>query len=689
MKIMKSIALTVGSLFVLPVWAQGKDLRPEQIGMAMMRLQTSPFTQEKSNFLREENLWANLRQGFRMNEVNLGLVRSHENKFASNSAYFNRTITRSQPYMYHIANEVKKRGMPAEIALLPFIESAFVTKAKSHVGASGLWQFMPATGRHYGLEQTPLYDGRHDVYAATDAALNYLQYLYGLFGDWSLALAAYNWGEGNVTRAINRAVAAGLEPTYENLKMPNETRNYVPKLLAVRNLVNNPSAFGLTLPEIKSEPYFKAVTVNTPLDIMAAAHLANISESEFLALNPAFKTPVFIPKGNRQMLLPVHAVKTFERNYKDSDKNTLLSWDVFTPDSRMSLSDIAAQTGNSVSELQRLNGISGSFVNAGRSILVNKGKASNIGSFIDFTKADFDPIPDTFMEQAPVLSQNNLIAATKPVTQPVFVQTSITTPKEASASNDVVTQIATAPVQPSPETKLIVETTTVQTAAITVEQPQTDFVAQTVAASIAQPETNIAQTSTEPIAAPEENDALLQLAITSQERIRAAEAVRESLAQSDAAEEKLRLANEKRLASEAKKKQQLAATEKAKAEALAKAKPSTHKVGNGETLYSIAKQYNLNVADLVAGNHLKGNSIQKGQVLKVSFDKKDKTQPIKAVEKKSDKHKNTIPVSYTVRKGDTLQTIAERYNLKVADIKKLNKGSNNIKAGQTLKLGAS
>ena len=357
----------------------------------------------------------------------------------------------------------------------------------------------------------------------------------------------------------------------------------------------------------------------------------------------------------------------------------------------MSLSDIAIQTGNSVSELQRLNGISGSFVNAGRSILVNKGKASNIGSFIDFTKADFDPIPDTFVEQAPILNQNSLIAATKPVAQPVLVQTSITKPKEASASNDVVaqTETATAPVQPFLETKPIVETTTVQTAAITVEQPKTDFVAQTAAASIAQPETNIAQTSTEPITAPEENDDLMQLAITSQERIRAAEAVRESLAQSDAAEEKLRLANEKRLANEAKKKQQLAATEKAKAEALAKAKPSTHKVGNGETLYSIAKQYNLNVADLVAGNHLKGNSIQKGQVLKVSFDKKDKAQPVKAVEKKSDKHKNTIPVSYTVRKGDTLQTIADRYNLKVADIKKLNKGSNNIKAGQILKLSAS
>ena len=119
-----------------------------------------------------------LRKDFRINEVNTELVRRHENKFAANSAYFDRTISRSKPYMYHIANEVKKRNMPAEIALLPFIESAFVTKAKSHVGASGLWQFMPATGRHFGLEKTPLYDGRHDVYAATDAALNYLQYLH-------------------------------------------------------------------------------------------------------------------------------------------------------------------------------------------------------------------------------------------------------------------------------------------------------------------------------------------------------------------------------------------------------------------------------------------------------------------------------------------------------------------------------
>ncbi|EGK10086.1 lytic transglycosylase domain-containing protein [Kingella kingae] len=244
MKSIKTIAIAVSSLFVLSTSAHGKTVQPEQTGIAMMRLHNTSFSLPLSR-LSSNDLWLNLRQDFRMDEVNVGLVRSHESRFLANRDYFNRTLVRSTPYMYHIVSEVQKRGMPAEIALLPFIESAYVTKARSHVGASGLWQFMPATGRHYGLEQTPLYDGRHDVFAATDAALNYLQYLYGLFGDWSLALAAYNWGEGNMSRAIRRAQSAGLAPTYENLNMPAETRNYVPKLLAVRNLVNNPQAFGL------------------------------------------------------------------------------------------------------------------------------------------------------------------------------------------------------------------------------------------------------------------------------------------------------------------------------------------------------------------------------------------------------------------------------------------------------------
>ncbi len=661
MKTIKNIALAVSSLFILPTLAHGETYKPAQTGAAMMQLQNSPFSKNPiANFLAGGSVWDNLRKNFRMQEVNSGLVRSHESKFAQNSAYFNRTIQRSTPYMYYITDEVKKRNMPAEVALLPFIESAYVTKARSHVGASGLWQFMPATGRHYGLEQTPLYDGRHDVHAATNAALNYLQYLYGLFGDWSLALAAYNWGEGNVTRAVNRAIAQGLPPTYENLKMPAETRNYVPKLLAVRNLVNNPSAFGLKLPEIKSEPYFKTVTVKAPLDIRAAAFLANIPESEFLALNPAFKTPVFIPKGNsRQMLLPIQAAKTFESNYKNSDLNTLLSWDVYTPNTRTSLQDIAAQTGSSISEIQRLNGIRSAYLEAGRTILVNKNRASGIKPASEFAKADVDPVPDTFKEQAPVLGKGtanfpapnpvspaplavantNIATFTQPEKPAVAVSsisskpaekttlnTALTQPEKASsATASTTTSLAQATKQPEkpaiPATPVVIfkpqmqpeKATTI--VAQTTAQPEKTASASDPATSERQPE-NVAHNDNPTHTA---DDELMQLARASQERIRAAEAakanlaseaVKASLAQSEAEESSARAAKERQ-------RQQVASAEKAKAPAK-EAPTSIHKVGSGDTLYSIAKRYHMDVAELAALNKIKGNNIKAGQTLKVA-----------------------------------------------------------------------
>ena len=661
MKTIKNIALAVSSLFILPTLAHGETYKPAQTGAAMMQLQNSPFSKNPiANFLAGGSVWDNLRKNFRMQEVNSGLVRSHESKFAQNSAYFNRTIQRSTPYMYYITDEVKKRNMPAEVALLPFIESAYVTKARSHVGASGLWQFMPATGRHYGLEQTPLYDGRHDVHAATNAALNYLQYLYGLFGDWSLALAAYNWGEGNVTRAVNRAIAQGLPPTYENLKMPAETRNYVPKLLAVRNLVNNPSAFGLKLPEIKSEPYFKTITVKAPLDIRAAAFLANIPESEFLALNPAFKTPVFIPKGNsRQMLLPIQAAKTFESNYKNSDLNTLLSWDVYTPNTRTSLQDIAAQTGSSISEIQRLNGIRSAYLEAGRTILVNKNRASGIKPASEFAKADVDPVPDTFKEQAPVLGKGtanfpapnpvspaplavantNIATFTQPEKPAVAVSsisskpaekttlnTALTQPEKASsATASTTTSLAQATKQPEkpaiPATPVVIfkpqmqpeKATTI--VAQTTAQPEKTASASDPATSERQPE-NVAHNDNPTHTA---DDELMQLARASQERIRAAEAakanlaseaVKASLAQSEAEESSARAAKERQ-------RQQVASAEKAKAPAK-EAPTSIHKVGSGDTLYSIAKRYHMDVAELAALNKIKGNNIKAGQTLKVA-----------------------------------------------------------------------
>ena len=733
MKTIKNIALAVSSLFILPTLAHGETYKPAQTGAAMMQLQNTPFSKNPiATFLSGGSVWDNLRKNFRMQEVNSGLVRSHESKFAQNSAYFNRTIQRSTPYMYYITDEVKKRNMPAEVALLPFIESAYVTKARSHVGASGLWQFMPATGRHYGLEQTPLYDGRHDVYAATNAALNYLQYLYGLFGDWSLALAAYNWGEGNVTRAVNRAIAQGLPPTYENLKMPAETRNYVPKLLAVRNLVNNPGAFGLKLPEIKSEPYFKTVNVKAPLDIRAAAFLANIPESEFLALNPAFKTPVFIPKGNsRQMLLPIQAAKTFESNYKNSDLNTLLSWDVYTPNSRISLQDIAAQTGSSISEIQRLNGIRSAYLEAGRTILVNKNRASGIKPASEFAKADFDPVPDTFKEQAPVLGKGATNMATSAPTtasfpaptpvvlatphpdafeQPekpaiVVTQSSIRQPEKATATTTVVAQdnkqpekttIPTTPVvvfkphaQPEKATSVAQNSKQPETPAILVTQNSVKQPENTIAASaLTQPETpasasDVAHTVASNEKQPETayhadnaaEDELMQLARASQERIRAAEAakanhaseaVKASLAQSEAQE--ARATSEQRAAKE-RQRQQVASAEKAKAPVAKEPATSTHKVGSGDTLYSIAKRYNMDVAELAALNKIKGNNIKTGQTLKVASNAhSSKPQLVKAVAKgkaetkahdnrESDsRHKNIKPDNKKDSKNDNKQS---------------------------------
>ncbi|XXQ69261.1 LysM peptidoglycan-binding domain-containing protein [Neisseriaceae bacterium B1] len=760
MKSIKSIALAISSLFILPSLAHGKTIQPTQTGLAMMRLQASAFSVPNDTILGG-SIWSRLRGDFRMGEVNSNLVRNHEYKFAANSAYFNRTINRSTPFMYHITQEVQKRGMPAEIALLPFIESAYVTKARSHVGASGLWQFMPATGRHYGLEQTPLYDGRHDIYAATDAALNYLEYLHGLFGDWSLALAAYNWGEGNVSRAIRRAQEQGLPPTYENLKMPAETRNYVPKLLAVRNLVNNPQAFGLRLPEIANSPYFKEVEVKDPMDIMAAAFLANIPEDEFLTLNPAFKTPVFIPKGKkRRMLLPIAAAKTFESNYKEADTKTLLSWDVFTPTSSIDLNTLASQTGSSVGELKRLNGLRGNSVAAGRTILLNKNTAATLnqpfsGSLKDFAKLDFDPVPDTFVEQAPVLSKQeaNLAIAqaaapqasspiqgidhSAPVPKVDFAQAPPTkmnatptaiaqtkaiaekaaqvaekqekiTPVITPSKQDVVTEIA-APIKEA-------------TPFIVIADKSSTDVEKNVATAVnesAQVENSISNTIEVVKSDDKPKDALMSLVQATQERKEAAaQAVRDSLAKSNAAEAKALAAFQAKEAVEAKRKAQQEAADAAKAKALVAnkakaekndktatkkaAKSVTYEVNSGDTLYSIAKRYNTDVADLVAANGIKSNSIKPGQVLKVSGKgktaDKDKTakadiKNTKAKTAKSDskdtKAKSkakTVPASYKVRKGDTLESIANRYDLKVSDLKRLNKGSSALKTGQMLKL---
>ena len=675
-------AITGLSFFSAPAF--GQTYTKNQIGMAMMRTNTIALDHGKIKS-GHNSVWAHLRGEFRMSEVNPELVRRHESKFVSSSAYFKRTIERSRPYMYHISNEVAKRNMPAEIALLPFIESAYVTKAKSHVGASGLWQFMPATGRHYGLEQTPLYDGRHDIYAATDAALNYLQYLHGLFGDWSLALAAYNWGEGNVGRAVNRARAQGLEPVYENLRMPNETRNYVPKLLAVRNIVNNPEYFGMSFADLDNKPFFKAVDIDQPIDLSAAVRLANISQAEFDALNPAFKSPVYIPKTGRKLLLPATAIATFERNYKKADRASLLSWDVYTPYADTTLSSIAAETGMSTAELKRLNGLSKESVAAGRSLLIAKNRFSGSPAAVpaNFAALDADINPnDNKLQTVPNLN----IAVTETTFKPSRQTVDIQTASAAQPAPDTLRPpVQTAAVDFTKQTaQAAAPTVTNQPVAAAPAAPSTDEVEdrirQLASASASQ---NAPQPATAAVADGGNNELLMTFVQESglsenSDTVTVADSSPNQLENEQAAQEAAERSRQAKLAAERAKQQKQAAEARALAAAKNSGTPTTHKVGSGDTLFNIAKRYDMNVADLIASNNIKGNTIHTGQILKVAAAKGKQTAKA-----------SVQPVSYTVRQGDTLTDIARRFNVNVNDVRRWNNNSSNIKPGQNIKLQGS
>ena len=675
-------AITGLSFFSAPAF--GQTYTKNQIGMAMMRTNTIALDHGKIKS-GHNSVWAHLRGDFRMSEVNPELVRRHESKFVSSSAYFKRTIERSRPYMYHISNEVAKRNMPAEIALLPFIESAYVTKAKSHVGASGLWQFMPATGRHYGLEQTPLYDGRHDIYAATDAALNYLQYLHGLFGDWSLALAAYNWGEGNVGRAVNRARAQGLEPVYENLRMPNETRNYVPKLLAVRNIVNNPEYFGMSFADLDNKPFFKAVDIDQPIDLSAAVRLANISQAEFDALNPAFKSPVYIPKTGRKLLLPATAIATFERNYKKADRASLLSWDVYTPYADTTLSSIAAETGMSTAELKRLNGLSKESVAAGRSLLIAKNRFSGSPAAVpaNFAALDADINPnDNKLQTVPNLN----IAVTETTFKPSRQTVDIQTASAAQPAPDALRPpVQTAAVDFTKQTaQAAAPTVTNQPVAAAPAAPSTDEVEdrirQLASASASQ---NAPQPATAAMADGGNNELLMTFVQESglsenSDTVTVADSSPNQLENEQAAQEAAERSRQAKLAAERAKQQKQAAEARALAAAKNSGTPTTHKVGSGDTLFNIAKRYDMNVADLIASNNIKGNTIHTGQILKVAAAKGKQTAKA-----------SVQPVSYTVRQGDTLTDIARRFNVNVNDVRRWNNNSSNIRPGQNIKLQGS
>lgn len=306
-----------------------------------------------SDTLSDENLWHRIRGGFQLAELDSPLTQTHVDWYAKRPDYVGRMLDRSRRYLFHIVEEVQKRGMPMEIALLPMVESAFNPQAYSRSHAAGIWQFIPSTGKNYGLKQNVWYDGRRDVTAATQAALDYLQKLYMDFDSWELALAAYNCGEGCVSRAIQKNATQGKATDYLSLQLPSETRHYVPKLMAIRKLVLEPETFGVDLVDIPNEPYFTQVSISSgAMDVRSAARLAGLTVDEFLSLNPAFPRKLIKASDDVSVLVPVEHAEAFQANLENGEWD---SWHPVTARKGMTVNEIAKQFGTTPERINEHN----------------------------------------------------------------------------------------------------------------------------------------------------------------------------------------------------------------------------------------------------------------------------------------------------------------------------------------------
>ena len=303
------------------------------------------------------DVWDRIRRGFAVPNLDTELVDHWTQYYAARPESLLIMSQRAGKYLYHIVDELNRRGLPTELALLPFVESAFNPTALSRSQASGLWQFIPSTGRHYNLEQDWWRDMRRDPIASTNAALDYLSYLYEFQGDWYLALASYNWGEGSVRRALERNEKQGLPLDYRSLTMPEETRNYVPKLQAFKNIISNPGKYGITLPPISNTPYFTTVKKKQNIDVTVAAQLAEISIDEFRELNPSHNRPIIKVDDEAEILLPADKADIFMANLK-TYQGRLSSWTTYRSKRGESFTAIARKFGMPLEELRSINGLS-------------------------------------------------------------------------------------------------------------------------------------------------------------------------------------------------------------------------------------------------------------------------------------------------------------------------------------------
>jgi len=300
--------------------------------------------------------WTRIRRGFAIPNLENKLVQKWTDYYVAHPEQMQRMTERARKYLYYVVDEINRRGLPTELALLPFIESAYNPDAYSRARAAGLWQFIPSTGQHYNLTQDWWRDERRDPVASTDAALDYLEYLFEYQGDWYLALASYNWGEGAVRRAIEQNKRKRKATDYLSLTMPAETRNYVPKLQAIKNIVADPERYGVTLPDVDNTPYFAVVNKARTIDVVLAAQFAQMPVAEFQALNPAFNRPVILAEHDPKILLPRDKVALFQANLA-AHKGPLASWKTYQAKHGESLAAIAKRHGITLANLRTVNSL--------------------------------------------------------------------------------------------------------------------------------------------------------------------------------------------------------------------------------------------------------------------------------------------------------------------------------------------
>ena len=317
------------------------------------------------------DLWQRIRNGYAIPYPTMHSATEKQLAwFVKHPEYIDRVVERARPYLHHIVDELEQRGMPLEIALLPVVESGFQPFAYSHGRAAGLWQFIPGTGKAYGLQQNWWYDGRRDVVESTRAALDYLQKLHRDFGDWQLALAAYNCGEGTVGRAIKRNKKAGKATDFWSLDLPKETSAYVPKLMAVAHLINEPEKFQITLKPIDNSPFLTVIEVGSQIDLAVAAKLAGMSTDEIYQLNPGFNRWATRPEGPHNLVVPLEKAVVFQQALADLPADQRVQWTRHKIKSGESLGLIAKHYKTTVAVIKEANALGGNNIREGRHLLI-------------------------------------------------------------------------------------------------------------------------------------------------------------------------------------------------------------------------------------------------------------------------------------------------------------------------------